>query len=152
VFPLRHAVPWLWLPLPVVGSAYPLIRGNGYSEQDASSGEYRDYLHSVSRVVNAEVARGKGPVFVASGHEHDLQVLRPKGDLWYLVSGNGILDHGSPLSDGPNTVFASEMAGYMTLDVFADGSVTLKVVGVEDAETAPRVLFEHRIPAKSGPN
>ena len=61
---------------------------------------------------------------------------------------NGILDHATPLSDGPNTVFASEMAGYMTLDVYEDGAVMLKVIGIENEESEPTVLFERWIPGK----
>jgi hypothetical protein len=148
IFPLRNVVPWLWLPLPVIGSAYPLLRTTGYSEQDLSNREYLDYIRQISRAVNAAVARGKGPVFFASGHEHDLQVLQPKEDFWCLVSGNGMLDHASALSDGPNTVFASEEAGYMTLDVFENGGVMLKVIGVEKQEGDPEVLFEKWIPPK----
>jgi hypothetical protein len=128
LFPLRNLAPWMWLPLPVIGSAYPLLRTTGYSEQDLSNRRYK------------EMALRMGPLFVrggrviyASGHEHDLQVIRPTDDLWFLVSGNGILDHASPLSTGRNTIFASEMAGYMTLDVYEDGGVLLKASGVPEA-------------------
>ncbi len=148
IFPLRNFVSWLWLPLPVLGSAYPVIRAGGYSEQDATSDEYKAYIEAVGRVVNGAASRGNGPVFFASGHEHDLQVMQPKDDLYYLVSGNGILDHSTPLSDGPNTIFASETAGYMTLDVYDDGGVMLKVIGVESGESGPAVLFERWIPTR----
>ncbi|HLF15805.1 MAG TPA: hypothetical protein VI932_13045, partial [Bacteroidota bacterium] len=121
---------------------------SGYSEQDVTSEEYQHYIGMIGGVVNTAAARGKSPVIFASGHEHDLQVLQPKDDIWYLVSGNGILDHASALSDGPNTVFASETAGYMTLDVYEDGGVMLKVIGVENEESEPVVLFERWIPAK----
>ena len=52
LFPLREFKKWLWLPLPVIGSAYPLARQNGISPQDLSSGAYRhmrDSLESVFR-------------------------------------------------------------------------------------------------------
>ncbi len=149
IFPLRNFVSWLWLPLPVLGSAYPVIRASGYSEQDATSDEYKAYIAAIGRVVNGAAARGRGPVFFASGHEHDLQVMQPKEDLYYLVSGNGILDHSTPLSDGPNTLFGSETAGFMTLDVYDDGGVMLKVVGVEDAKSEPVVMFERWVPPKA---
>ncbi len=149
IFPLTHVVPWLWLPLPVVGSAYPVARASGYSEQDITSDEYELYSRTISRVVNIATSRGRGPVFFASGHEHDLQVIQPNDDLWYLVSGNGILDHATAISEGPNTRFASEMAGYMTLDIFDDGGTMLKVIGIEDAESDPVVLFEEWIAPKA---
>ncbi len=148
IFPLRNVVSWLYLPLPVIGSAYPVARASGYSEQDITSETYQLYVRSIGRVVSIATARGRGPVFVASGHEHDLQVLQPREDLWYLVSGNGILDHASDLSDGPNTRFASETAGYMTLDIHEDGGTMLKVIGIEGPESDPVVLFEQWIAPK----
>ncbi|HLF13348.1 MAG TPA: metallophosphoesterase, partial [Bacteroidota bacterium] len=36
IFPLRNINSWLWLPLPVLGSAYPIARASGYSEQDVT--------------------------------------------------------------------------------------------------------------------
>jgi hypothetical protein len=148
LFPLTNVVPWLWLPLPIIGSAYPLARMNGYSPQDVSSAEYQSYIRMIGRAVNAVTARGAQTVIVASGHEHDLQVIQPKNDLLYLISGNGILNHASALSDGPNTVFASETAGYMTLDVYRNGGAMLRVVGTIGGGSAPETLYEQWIPGK----
>ena len=147
LFPLTDLESWLWLPLPFIGSLYPLARTNGYSSQDVSSDEYQRYIAAIGRAVNAASASNGATVFIASGHEHDLQVLRPRDGLWYLVSGNGILDHASPLSSGPNTVFGSEMAGYMTLDVYEDGGAMLKVIGTDGASADSAVLFTKWIPA-----
>ena len=41
MFPLRRVAGWLWVPLPFVGSLYPLIRTLAPSDQDLSSGPYR---------------------------------------------------------------------------------------------------------------
>ncbi len=143
IFPLRNLAPWLWLPLPLIGSAYPWLRTSGWSGQDISNGRYRKMVHTLGPLL----VRG-GRVIYASGHEHDLQVIRPTDDLWFLVSGNGILEHASPLSPGANTVFASEIPGFMTLDIYDDGGVLLKTVGFPGGETEGRVLFERWIPAK----
>ncbi|HLB00624.1 MAG TPA: metallophosphoesterase [Bacteroidota bacterium] len=141
IFPLRNIVAFLWLPLPVIGSAYPLLRTTGYSEQDMSNSRYKNMVLKLGPLL----VKG-GRIIYASGHEHDLQVIRPTDDLWFLVSGNGILDHASPLSRGRNTLFASETAGYMTLDVYDDGGVMLKVIGVEDKTSGGRVLYQRWIP------
>jgi hypothetical protein len=149
IFPLTNLASWLWLPLPIIGSAYPVARSNGYSAQDVSSEEYRQYIRMIGRAVNAATARGRYNVFIASGHEHALQVIQPKNDLVYLVSGNGILDHSSELSDdGAYSVFASRMAGYMTLDVYENGGAMLKVVGLADDRAEPEILFEQWVPGK----
>jgi hypothetical protein len=149
LFPLTNVASWLWLPLPIIGSAYPVARSNGYSAQDLSSAEYQRYIGTIGRAVNAATARGRYNVFIASGHEHALQVIQPKAELFYLVSGNGILDHASALSDeGAYATFASEMAGYVTLDVYDDGGAMLKVVGLADNWAEPEVLFEQWVPGK----
>src|SRR5205823_13225770 len=41
VFPLRGLKSWLWLPLPLIGSAYPITRESGILSQDAPSPAYR---------------------------------------------------------------------------------------------------------------
>ena len=39
VFPLRAVAKWLWIPLPIIGSAYPIARRSGISRQDFSNGD-----------------------------------------------------------------------------------------------------------------
>jgi hypothetical protein len=36
IFPLRNVESWMWIPLPIIGSLYPLARKNGVSNQDIS--------------------------------------------------------------------------------------------------------------------
>jgi hypothetical protein len=113
IFPLTNIEAWLWLPLPIVGSVYPLARLAGFSEQDMSNSRYAKFIEMID-----EAIRVNRPVVYASGHEHALQVLRPSADRLYLVSGNGILDHSSAVTGGEHTLFASELPGYMRLDFF----------------------------------
>lgn len=147
IFPLTQIEPWLWLPLPGLGSLYPVARANGISPQDLSNGTYGRYVTNVRSALGETT-----PVLIASGHEHALQVIHSGGNILSLVSGSAILDHSSAVTDGDNTLFASELAGYMVLHFYVDGSVRLRVMGLRDAASPPEVLFTRLLvdPAGAG--
>ncbi len=124
LFPLTDLAPWLWLPLPIIGSAYPISRKLGLSDQDLSGGRYRRMRDSLTAALSAHPA-----LLVASGHDHGLQVLQEGGAAHYqLVSGAGIYAHLGPLGHIRQTLFASPgHSGYMRLDVQQDGRIRLAV-------------------------
>jgi hypothetical protein len=123
LFPLRKLNPWLWIPLPGIGSLYPLSRMLGISNQDLSGGQNRAMTNAIDSLLSLHP-----PVAYAAGHEHTLQVLYGRSDLFYLVSGNGIAKHSEALTYGDNTLMATRKKGFMRLDVTADGRVRLGVI------------------------
>ncbi len=130
IFPLRNFKRWLWIPLPLIGSAYPFARQMGISNQDISGRRYSQMRDAFERVF----ARYP-PLVVASGHDHDLQVIRggrPRvtNAEYQLVSGAGILGHESVVRDIEGSLFKREAAGFMRLDVTRDGRVRLSVTTV----------------------
>jgi hypothetical protein len=126
LFPLRHLEKWLWLPLPIIGSAYPLARQNGISEQDLSSGAYRHMRDSLESVF-----RGTPPLAYLAGHDHGLQVLSGGGVRHLLVSGAGSYDHDDAIGKLDSTRYASRHPGFMRVDVLEDGRVRLGVLLVD---------------------
>ena len=128
LFPLRDAWEPLWVPLPVVGSVYQLGRWAGRSAQDLGSPPYRRMRLALEGVFAAAP-----PLVYASGHEHNLQVLRGPAGGYRLVSGAGTYDHASRVSYEESTTFARSASGYMRLDVWDDGPVRLNVVLVGGA-------------------
>jgi hypothetical protein len=87
------------------------------------------------RAAFEQAFRRNPPLVVASGHDHDLQVIR--GGLpritnaeFQLVSGAGILGHASVVRDIEGSLFKREAAGFMRLDVTTDGRVRLSVTTV----------------------
>ena len=137
IFPLRNLEPWLWVPLPLIGSLYPFARQMGISNQDASGRKYRDMRRAFERAFYANP-----PLVVASGHDHDLQVIRGgrSGVTWagyQLVSGAGILGHASVVRNVDGTLFKREASGFMRLDVTRDGRVRLSVTTVVPDGTGP---------------
>jgi len=130
IFPLRNVQSWMWLPLPIIGSMYPLARQSGISNQDISGHKY-----ALMRQAFEGAFKDHPPLAMVSGHDHNLQVIRggtPRitRAAYQLVSGAGILNHSSLVRHIEGTLFAREAAGFMRLDVTRDGRVRLSVTTV----------------------
>ncbi|MGH7525876.1 MAG: metallophosphoesterase family protein [Gemmatimonadales bacterium] len=127
IFPLRNLESWLWIPLPIIGSIYPLARQMGISNQDISGRKYQ----AMRRAFEAVFERYP-PLVFASGHDHNLQVIRgarPEVSHagYLLISGSGILGHASLVRRIEGTLFRREAAGFIRLDFTRDGRVRLSV-------------------------
>jgi hypothetical protein len=75
------------------------------------------------------------PLATASGHDHDLQVIRGgrpavTNAAYQLVSGSGILGHASVVRKVEGSLFERSAAGFMRLDFALDGRVRLSVTTV----------------------
>jgi hypothetical protein len=137
IFPLRNWKPWMWLPLPLIGSLYPFARQMGISNQDVTGARYSRMRSAFERAFHKQP-----PLVIASGHDHDLQVIRGgrSGITWagyQLVSGAGILGHESVVRNVEGSLFKREAAGFMRLDVTRDGRVRLSVTTVVPEGTRP---------------
>lgn len=125
------------IPLPVIGSIYPL--GRWYllkRNQDLSGSRYKVLVEALT-----EALSGKDrPLIYAAGHEHSLQVLRGGEAADYLlVSGSG--SKTSNVSHGVRTLFAHEHSGFMAVDFLEDGGVLLRVIEPTEQEPAGEVVF-----------
>jgi hypothetical protein len=136
LFPLTHGVSWLWVPLPIIGSVYPLSRNLGVSNQDISGSLYRQMVHDLDSVF-----AHNPPLFFAAGHEHTLQVLQGERPYTVLVSGNGMEDHEPSLAPAPSMLFGDVHTGFMRVDVLVDGRVRLGVIRARDREGTPEEVF-----------
>lgn len=125
LFPLTDVKGALWLPLPLIGSLYPALRGSGISPQDVASGEYQ----RMRRALRGAAAKHP-PLAWAGGHEHVLQVIESREWGRVLVSGAGIFGHESAVRDVPGSRYRTSRAGYMRIDYLADGTRRLVVVEV----------------------
>lgn len=63
IFPLRDWKSWLWIPLPVIGSIYPLARMNGITDQDLSGGRNQAMREALDSAFAAHP-----PLVYANGH------------------------------------------------------------------------------------
>ncbi len=138
IFPLRHVKPWLWVPLPLIGSIYPFARQMGISNQDLNGRKYLLMREALERAF-----RRHPPLVIASGHDHDLEVIRggsPRitNAAYQLVSGAGILGHASVVRKIDGSLFHREAAGFMRLDFTRDGRVRLSVTTVVPEGKRPK--------------
>jgi hypothetical protein len=131
VFPLRELKSWLWLPLPIIGSAYPIARRNGITNQDLSSTAYGRMVH----MLDSTLADAPALVY-ASGHEHSQQVLGGTAARYLLVTGGGYYGHLSQLTTMDRSYFAQLASGFMRLEVLHDRRARLAVTVVDAATRA----------------
>lgn len=125
LFPLRALERALWVPLPIIGSVYPLARRLGVSAQDATSKPY-----AAMRQALEGAFAGAPPLVFAGGHEHGLQLLRgrPGSERWDVVSGAGSVAQITFARTTDGTVFAAGESGYARLDAHAGGAVSITFV------------------------
>jgi hypothetical protein len=133
-FPLRHVVSWLWLPLPVIGAAYPAARNAGISRQDMSNPTYQRLIDSIGAAL-----RDMPPAAYISGHEHSLQVIELPSGLLQLVSGGGYYGHIDFLTPINGTWLALARSGYMRVDVTPGGRLRLAIFTVDSTGQATEV-------------
>jgi hypothetical protein len=79
------------------------------------------------------VLRERPPLAWASGHDHNLQVLKGASARHVLVSGAGIFGHTTRAVCTDESRFARSRAGFMRLDVERSGRVRLAVLAVDAA-------------------
>jgi hypothetical protein len=139
LFPLRAKRSWLWIPLPGIGSVYPIARRRGITDQDLSGA-----LNIKMREAIGGVFKKATPVAYAAGHEHNLQVIRIKGGEYLLVSGTGFYGHTSRTAPDDDTLFAQVASGFMRVDLSATGEVRLAVM-VVDAMGNAREAFSRML-------
>ncbi|MEP7346311.1 MAG: metallophosphoesterase, partial [Gemmatimonadaceae bacterium] len=126
LFPLREVWSPLWIPLPIVGSLYPLMHVALGSRQDLRSPINRHFRESIESVL-----RERPPFAYASGHEHNLQVLDGKSAPLLLVSGGGSRDRPSYVVPSSEARFAERANGFIRVDVWTDGEAQVTVMTVD---------------------
>jgi hypothetical protein len=127
------------VPLPLIGSIYPVGRGAGVSAQDATSGEYRRMREAL-----VAAARGRPPLAWAAGHEHVMEVIESAAWGRVLVSGAGIYGHVTYARGVDGSLYRAARAGFMRIDFLRSGRRRLSVIEVagdgSDRETYARLL------------
>ncbi len=82
IFPLRLINEKWMIPLPVIGSLYPLLRKYGVSRQDIPNPKYQDLKEGIDNILEDHPY-----AVVASGHDHNLQLKVQEGAP-HIVSGS----------------------------------------------------------------
>jgi hypothetical protein len=126
VFPLRGVRHWLWVPLPVIGSIYPLARESGISNQDASSAAYRRMKAALDRAFS-----DVPPLVYAAGHDHALQVITGTSARFEVLSGGGTFGHIYHVSNIDGTLFARSASGFARIEFLRNHRARLGMTVVD---------------------
>jgi hypothetical protein len=122
IFPFADAIPGLYIPLPVLGSIYPIARGVFGNIQDIKHPLYRTMARTIE-----EVLKEHPNVIVTAGHDHSLQLIR-KDSISYIVSGSG--SNLSRVKKNKLVEFEDLNYGFAFIEVRQSGNVQIKYYNV----------------------
>lgn len=152
IFPLTAINPKLYIPLPVLGSVYPIARGVFGNLQDVNHPLYRTMANSVNDVLKEH----PNPIAVA-GHDHSLQMII-RDSLPYVVSGSGSnLSRVKQSNRQGKLVFSDLNYGFAVIEVFKSGKADVKFYNIQSPDFAhPRFVQELKkidtLPQKISPD
>jgi hypothetical protein len=135
LFPIRDIHSDAWVPLPLLGSLYVLFRHFHPFIQDLSSGTYQQIREAFMPLLERYA-----PLMWASGHDHDLQVLRGSGAHVFVISGAGTYGRTRPVDRTSSTLFARSAGGFMEVEIMRDGRMRLAVLEVGSDGSAREVF------------
>lgn len=115
IFPLTAINKKILVPLPVIGSIYPLYR--------KILGNIQDIPHPRNRALRdglLNAFKQHDQITYACGHEHNLQLFE-KDSVNYIVSGSGCKN--TYVRKGSGVDFSHDHKGYVKMQYYDDGSV-----------------------------
>lgn len=136
IFPFTDLRPNLYVPLPVIGSVYPITRGIFGTIQDLKHPDYQNMVTAVQKVIKTHPY-----VIYAAGHEHSMQLIRDS-NYYYVISGSGCKQ--TRVSKGSNALFAEDHLGFATLEISTNRNVNINFYTVdEDSATVKLAYAQH---------
>lgn len=126
IFPFTDLYRKAYLPLPVIGSIYPISRSVFGTPQDLRHPDYNNMVTQVEDVMKAH----PNVIFV-HGHDHSLQFIKDSFD--YIVSGSG--SKRQRVVKTKKTVYVKDEVGFATLEVSKNKNVNVDFYVVYDDST-----------------
>ncbi|MEO5563337.1 MAG: metallophosphoesterase, partial [Chitinophagaceae bacterium] len=114
IFPFTDSRENLFIPLPIIGSVYPIARSVFGTPQDL---KHPNYTNMSNRIMAA--VRTHPHVIMMAGHEHALQLLNDSS-YNFIVSGSGAKT--TRVSPGRSAKFVARSLGFATLDILKNKS------------------------------
>ena len=147
IFPLTDINPKLYIPLPIIGSAYPITRGIFGTSEDMNHPLYSGMVSEIEKVI-----KGHQNVIYVAGHEHTLQLIKDSG-YYYIVS--GAASKSTRVTKGKKSLFASDKKGFAILDVSKNKNVNTTFYSVDSEkvkqEFTTNLLNFSSLPAPENP-
>lgn len=125
LFPLTEMNPKWKVPLPLIGSVYPITRGVFGTAQDLPHPLYKNMINAIQ-----EVAKAHPNVIYTGGHEHSLQLIKDSS-FNYMVVGSGIKV--TRVSKGKNSPYVARERGFATLEISKNKDVKVDYYEVTDS-------------------
>ncbi|HEX6915256.1 MAG TPA: BamA/TamA family outer membrane protein [Chitinophagaceae bacterium] len=143
IFPFTDLRPNLYIPLPLIGSIYPITRGIFGTIQDLPHPQYQNMVNEVTRVL-----KNHPNVIQVAGHEHTLQLIQDSSRN-YIVSGSGCKT--SRVNKGKNAVFVDEGLGFVTLEISKNKNVGVAFYVVDQDSATIEKKYENNLLNFSAP-
>lgn len=115
IFPFTDLYKNAYIPLPVLGSIYPISRSIFGTPQDLPHPAYSNMVTQVE-----EVMKGHPNVIFVHGHEHSLQLIKDS-NFNYVVSGSGSKQ--LRVSKSRKTLYSKGETGFATLEISRNKNV-----------------------------
>ena len=125
IFPFTDMKKNLYIPLPLLGSIYPISRSVFGTPQDLKHPVYSDMIKQIS----AAAKTAPNLVFV-SGHDHNLQHIKDSS-YNYIVSGGGCKQNRT--SKAKNSLYNNSNTGFSVMEVSTNKNVTINFYTVTDS-------------------
>lgn len=137
LFPLVDLNKNLYIPMPVIGSLYPLYRGVLGSSQDIKHTNYNQYSKAIQRML----AKHPGTIY-AAGHEHALEHI-VKDSVQYIVSGSG--SKTGYVKKGRFARFAQGVKGFVKVTMYVNGSADLEFWQVDNEFQEGKIVYTDKL-------
>jgi predicted phosphodiesterase len=122
IFPLTEFNSILYLPLPIIGSLFPIYNHVFKDSQDIG---HTNYKKMKSRLEDSfELAED---VIYISGHEHNMQFFQENDDN-YIISGSG--SKSAYAKKGGQAIFTSDQRGFAKLYLYASGEIWIEFLSL----------------------
>lgn len=127
IFPFTDLKPNLWIPLPIIGTIYPIARGVFGTPEDLKYPAYANMINRIEKIV-----KGNPNIIFAGGHEHNLQLISDSSNF-YIVSGAG--SKKTRVSQGKKVLFAADTLGFASLEISKNKNVNVGFYTVTENES-----------------
>jgi hypothetical protein len=115
IFPLTDLNPKLWIPVPVIGLLYPIVRGVFGVSEDLHYPAYANMINDVEKI-----AKKHSNLIFVGGHEHTLQLIKDSS-YYYVVSGAG--SKSTRVSKNKKAPYTQASLGFATLEISKNKNV-----------------------------
>lgn len=137
LFPLTEVNKALYIPLPGIGSIYPVYRKWFGNIQDTPHPKYKQYSEAMQQLLR----EFPGSLYVA-GHEHALEYIE-KDSTSMIVSGSGAKTSVVRAKDFAQ--FAAGVTGFARIDIAPDGSQQLSFYQVDATFPTGKLCFRKQL-------